>query len=404
MKTRNIIRTETNQYYTQHIAQWLKEHVKDGSLEPQGFPLNLYLGAPTRDDEVMARREEFIRFCKDWQQPVAAGHVEFLEKNYPDIGTQKVPIHLVFDTLADLASWAGHLVEYHSAISKLDVVKRECPELIDSAIDIISSLSNLAEDDFIRFIAVAKWLLAHPESGAFIRQIPVRGIDTRWFEIHRHLLLDFLRAPLKLDPRRLDLLQLGLQPPPHLVTLRVLDHVLRGRVGGLSFFASSSTDLEKLNLKPQRVIFIDDVQTALSLPDIPGAVAIITPTAHAAAAAGISWVANARCQYVGSIDRRSFALLHNLRLYLPSLENVLLNEEIFFQNRDLWTDDDHASFSGSLSALNQTEAFFYRSLVEGAYGQYCRLDLERIPLDVIAQALGVKTDAAQAAEFAALPE
>ena len=144
MKTRNIIRTETNQYYTQHIAQWLKEHVKDGSLEPQGFPLNLYLGAPTRDDEVMARREEFIRFCKDWQQPVAAGHVEFLEKNYPDIGTQKVPIHLVFDTLADLASWAGHLVEYHSAISKLDVVKRECPELIDSAIDIISSLSNLA--------------------------------------------------------------------------------------------------------------------------------------------------------------------------------------------------------------------------------------------------------------------
>ncbi len=405
MKTRNQIRTETNQYYSSHITKWLREHVQQGSGEPQGFPLNLYLGAPTRDEDVAADKEAFKKFCEDWQQPVSAGHVEFLAKAYPELGTLQVPIHLVFDTLADLASWAGHLVEYHSAISKLDTVKKECPELIDSAIEIIAALSNLAEDDFGRFLAVSKWLIAHPDSHAFIRQIPVRGVDTRWFEIHRHLLLDFLRTPLKLDPRRFDLLQLGLQPPPQLVTMRILDHVLRGRTGGLSFLASDVNDLEKLNLKPHRVIFIDDIQTALSLPDIPGAVAIITPTSHVGAVAGISWVANARCQYVGSIDKRSFALLHNLRLYLPTLENMILKEDIFFAARDLWTDDDNTSFSGNLSALTEEEAFFYRSLAEGAYGACRRLDLERIPLPVILQALGVKTSEEEAAsEFASLKE
>lgn len=398
MKTRNIIRTETNNHYLKNITQWLREHVEKGDDKPKGFPLNLYLGTPATDDDALAHKDEFLRFCQDWLQPVPAGHVEFVNKNYPELGNLKVPVHLIFDSVEDLASWAGHLVEYHSAVSKLDVVKKECPDLIDSAIDIISSLSNLEENDFTRFIAVAKWLMANKKSGAFIRQIPVRGIDTRWFEIHSHLLIDFLRMPLGLDPRRYDLLQLGLEPPPQMVTMRVLDHVLRGCVGGMSFLSSDVYNLEKLNLKPHRVIFIDDVQTALSLPDIAGTVAIITPTSNTSQVSGISWIANARCQYMGSIDRRSFALLHNLRLYLPSIENLNLNEEIFYRNRDLWTDDERASYSGALTALNQAEAFFYRSMVEGAYGYNVRLDLERIPMADILQVLGVKTAADKAAD------
>lgn len=390
MKTRNSIRSESSQYYNQHLTQWLKEYVQDGTKEPTGFPLNLYLGAPTRDEEVAVRREEFVRFCRDWQQPVSAGHVEFLPKTYPDIGTQQVPIHLVFDTLADLAFWAGHLVEYHSAIARLDIVKRECPELIDSAIDIIAALSNLEENDFLRFIAVAKWLLNHPHSNAFIRQIPVRGVDTRWFEVHRHLLLELLRTPLNLDPRRLDLLQLGLQAPPFMVTLCLLDAHLRKQVSGLSILATTTANLERLNLKPARVIFIDEVQTAQSLPEMKDSVAILTPTCHLADVSAITWLKQARCQYVGSIDRRSFALLHNLRLYLPHIENVLLHEELFLAQRDLWTYDDKANFSGDLSALQEEEAYFYHALLDGLYGQGARLELERIPLELIVTALGTE--------------
>ena len=84
---------------------------------------------------------------------------------------------------------------------------------------------------------------------------------------------------------------------------------------------------------------------------------------------------------------------------------MILKEDIFFAARDLWTDDDNTSFSGNLSALTEEEAFFYRSLAEGAYGACRRLDLERIPLPVILQALGVKTSEEEAAsEFASLKE
>ena len=62
VKTRNQIRTETNQYYSSHITKWLREHVQQGSGEPQGFPLNLYLGAPTRDEDVAADKEAFKKF------------------------------------------------------------------------------------------------------------------------------------------------------------------------------------------------------------------------------------------------------------------------------------------------------------------------------------------------------
>lgn len=392
MKNRSSIRTEINLFYRNKVNGWLTSHVKEKKDPPADFPVSLYLGAPTLDEEVKKNKDAFLRFCKDWQEPLIAGHVDFLEKSYDGIGTVQVPIHLVFDKPSEVATWAGNLVEYNSAVERLDVIAKELPELVDSALSVISSISNLEASDFYRFTLVCKWLLENRKSHALIRSIPVRGVDTRWFEINRHLLLDFLREKLDLNPVRKDLLQLGLIPPPSLVTLRVLDHVLRGRAGGMSYFSTTCADLEKLNLKPIRVIFMDNVPTVLSLPDMPGTVIIITPVTGLEESCKVSWVANARCQYFGSIDLNSFAKLHNLRLFLPKIESVLMDEETFFAHRDLWTYDDVGTFSGYLGALNEREAWFYRALVDGSYGFGVRLSQERLPLDCVFKALGIKGD------------
>ncbi len=394
MKNRSIIRSEINNYYRAKVISWLASHVKDKRDVPEDFPTHLYLGAPTKDEDVLENKDAFLSFCNEWSAPLPAGHIEFIDKTYEDLGTVKVPIHLVFDTPEELATWAGHLVEYHSAVRCLDLIAHEMPELIDSALNVISSLANLSWIDFERMVAVSKWFCEHRNSAFLTRQIPIRGIDTRWFEIHTPLLLDFLRDYLELNPYRKDLLQLGLVPPPSLVRLVIFDSDIRSKVGGLKLIAASIDELNTLNIRPERVVFMDNLPTAVALPDIKSTVAVITPFNHVRETCRIKWVSSAHCQYLGSVDLRSFAVLHNLRLYLPNIESVLMDEQTLLSNQDLWTNDDVSNFDSAPVALNQAETHLYGCLIDGVYGDHVRLDLERLPLALIATALGADEDLA----------
>lgn len=400
MKNRSIIRSEINHYYRAKVISWLASHVKDKREVPEDFPTHLYLGAPANENDIINNPEAFLSFCKEWSTPIPAGHVEFVERTFDGMGTVKVPLHLVFDTPDELASWAGHKVEYHSAIRCLSLILQEIPELIDSALNVINSLANLDWIDFERMVAVSKWFCAHREGLYLTRQIPIRGVDTRWFEIHSHLLLGFLRDYLELNPYRKDLIQLGIVPPPALVRIVVFDEEISARVGGMKLFACALDEMANLNLRPDRIVFMDNISTAVALPKIKGTMAIITPNSHIREVCEIEWVAKSQCQYLGSIDLKSFAILHNLRLYLPNIESVLMDEQTMLSNQDLWTDNEDYVSNCAPVALNQSETHLYRCLLDGVYGHNIRLDLERLPLALIATALGSE-DESLAREIAA---
>lgn len=399
VKNRSIIRSEINNYYRAKVITWLASRIKDKRDVPEDFPTHLYLGAPTKDEDVLSNKEAFVGFCNEWNNPLPAGHIEFIDKTYEGIGTVKVPIHLVFETPEEFATWAGHLVEYHSAIRCLEYINREAPELIDSALNVISSLANLAWIDFERMIAVAKWFCEHRNSRYLTRQIPIRGIDTRWFEIHSHLLLDFLRDYLELNPYRKDLSQLGLVPPPSLVRMVVYEPSYRNQVGGLRLLATSIEEMHQLSIRPERVVFVDNLPTAVALPDIENTVCILTPVNHIQEVCNVEWVLNSHAQYLGSIDVKSFAILHNLRLYLPNLESILMDEQTLLSNQDLWTNDDLDACEAAPVALNQAETHLYNCLVDGVYGDRVRLDIERVPLALIAAALGAEDIYDEGSEF-----
>ncbi len=390
VKSRNSIRTEINNIYRTKVITWLTEHVKDSHVI-QGFPFRIYLDAPTDDQEVAAHKDEFIAFCDDWHRELAAGKVDFLEKEYPGLGKVEVPVHLVFERPDEVVTWAGHLVEYHTALKRLDIIAEKLPQLIDSSIENISTLTTLDDVDFGRFVEVCRWIITHRNSGSLIREMKIRGVDTTWFEGHRGLLLVFLRAYLKLNPLRKDLLQLGLVPPPALIRIVILDHVLRAKAGNLRYLAVPVKELSELDIKPSRVIFLEDIASALSLPDVPGTVIVVTPSHSLAALCKTPWIANARCEFSGSIDLRSFVMLNNVRVYLPETTSLLMDEQTFINNKDLWTFDDvSAQDLVTPTALTPQEASLYRLLSSGIFGLKVRIAQERIPYEMLCGAIGVK--------------
>ncbi|NLK85654.1 MAG: hypothetical protein GX278_06910 [Aeromonadales bacterium] len=389
MKTRNGIRQEINNLYKNKVISWLSNFIK---TQAPFEPVRIYLGAPTTDEAVVANKDEFKRFCQDWHKEITAGKVDFIEKTYPDIGTIDVPIHLVFDKIDEIAAWAGHLVEYHSAENRLIALQKELPDLVDSGVEHIHFLTSLDDADFIRFLQVCKWLTLHRNSGAYIRQIPVRGIDTVWFEAHRYIILSFLRKYLELNPLRKDLLQLGLVPPPQTVRVLLLDNVLRSKVGGMRDLALTLKDLAKLDIKPRKVFFFDDLSTALSIPDIPGVVIIIMPR-QISEICKISWVSHSQCSYISGIEMRSFALINNIRVYLPNTTAPALTKNVFLKNRDVVSYDDiELDELNPTMALTVEESMLYNLLALGTYGRKARIPQERIPLDVIYEFLDIQYD------------
>ena len=389
MKTRNSIRAEINALYKSKVIAWISDSIKNNK---PADAVRIYLGAPTRDEDVVANKDEFIKFCADWHKEITAGKVDFIEKTYPDIGTIEVPIHLVFEKIDDIATWAGHLVEFHSAESRLKALQHELPDLIDAGVENIHYLTSLDDIDFMRFVQVCKWLCSHKNSNSFIRQIPVRGIDTLWFESHRFLILNFLRDYLDLNPVRKDLLQLGLLPPPQTVRVVLLDNVLRSKVGGLRDLGITVKDLAKLDIKPRKVYFVDDLATALSIPDIPGVVIIVLPS-KLSEICKISWVAHAQCAYLSGIEMRSFAIINNIRVYLPNTKSLTLNKDIFVSAKDLWSFDDiEIEELNSSMALTDQESMLYNMLAAGVFGRRAKLPLERIPLEQIFKLMDIVTD------------
>ncbi len=386
MKTRNSIRAEINALYKNKVINWLSESVKS---KTPSEPVRIYLGAPTRDEDVVAQKDEFINFCDDWHKDLTAGHVDFIEKTYPGIGTIEVPIHLVFDRIDEIATWAGHLVEYHSAEMRLRALERELPDLVDAGVDNINYLTSLDDDDFNRFVAVCKWLCLNKNSHSMIRQIPVRGVDTEWFDSHRLLILNFLRSYLDLNPMRRDVLQLGLLPPPQTVRVIFLDNALRGKTGGIRDLGLTIADLSRLDIRPNKVLFFDDLATALSIPDIPGVVVIVLPS-NVSEVCRVPWVAKAQCSYVSGIEMRSFAIINNIRVYLPNTTSVTLNKAVFDADKDLWSFDDiEIQELNSSMALTSDEAMLYNMLAAGMFGRRARLPQERMPLSQIFELLDI---------------
>lgn len=392
MKTRNSIRNEINEIYQSKVVLWLTEHVKNNH-EIQGFPFRIILDAPAKEEEVNANKEQFLLFCNDWHGELAAGKVEFVEKEFRGVGRIEVPVHLVFDTPDEIVSWCGHLVEYRTALKRLDIVAERIPVLVDSALEHIANLTSLEDLDFMRFVEVCRWILKNPNSGSMIRQMRIRGVDSAWFERFRNFLLLFLRDNLRLNPLRKDLRQLGLIPPPSLIRIVILDPKIREHVGNLRYIACPVAEAAKLSVHPDQVLFMEDLASALSLPDAPSTVAVILPNSALGEMCSISWIAKASTVYLGSIGIDALLRLNNLRVHLPRTQSRLLDEATFFANEDLWTPDfitKEAVPMQSPLLLNRTESELYQLFLARIIKKdSMNIVQERIPFELLCQAAGI---------------
>lgn len=336
---------------------------------------------PPTERAALADLDAARAWVASWQQ---AGHswpieISWAVRNWPRVGSQNVPERAVVRGAESIARLAGAQREWAVLTERLGVlgtmtgVRDDAPATLRFHARAVAALNDA---DFDRLIGVLAWLRNNPASGHRIRELPIRGIHTKWIEARRGLVEGLHRAITGAPG-------LGLREPQPLMRMRVLDPALA--LGSLTDISAPVSDLAALPLHPERVFVFENLATVLAMPNVPGAIVLDGGGHRVELVARLPWAQDVT--YWGDLDSHGFGILHRLRSHGVRATSALMDTETLHEHRDLWVADPEPNVAvfGLLTAEEQ------RALRLLSAAGNVRLEQERIPWDYALQRLALTT-------------
>lgn len=410
-------------------GEWAGRLVAEGTVT-DGFSLGL---KPPTEAQALADRAAAQEWVRSWRDAdgVRGCAVDWERRAWPRIGAQTVPVRVRAadpGALADFADGQDGAAWRTLAARAVAVRERFTAGgrgggdagssgdrgLGDDLAVVVrkhrAAITALDDAAFGQVLGAAEWLAEHRLERMRPRQLPLRGVDSKWFARHRTLVSDLYavltggRSLDILDPEdrvRIRILgadcvgeaeRPGVRPPGE----RGVDASgsIGGRDGsgspggsavlaGLTDLAAPVEQIAALPLRPRIVIVSENLESMLALPPWDGVVATHGSGYAVSVIEHIDWLRDAPVLYWGDLDSHGFAILHRLRTHLPEVTSVLMDEETLVAHRDLWVTEEKPR-RGEFDTLTGHEK---RALARVRDEGDVRLEQERIPWDVALTAL-----------------
>ncbi|MBY0544158.1 MAG: hypothetical protein K2Q14_01250 [Gammaproteobacteria bacterium] len=379
----DIQRLLTRRFASQH-RQWLQTE----SLQ-HSWPLILSLDVPT--ERIAMRSPDAVRaWITAWKNWQGIGQLSWCERRWSILGTQRLPDKLVLENPEAIAIWVGQGVRWQQACMRYQSLVMTWPILANKLPLYFDLLADYSELDFVRLCDLLHWLIAHPKINLYPRQLPISGLDSKWLEGRKKIVLDLFAAIRGEIIHNNDFFACcGLKEPPRLIRMRILDHHLCQNIGGLTDFSAPLEDIARLNIDVKKVIIVENLQTGLALEDMPNTIVFMGLGYAVDIFQHIPWMKQVSCYYWGDIDTHGFAILNCARQYLPHLQSILMNNATLQHCTSLWGAENKPHSLTGLIYLTEEEQMFGESLKAqpGRMGQHIRLEQERIPWEYVSGVL-----------------
>ena len=380
MKFPDDVQKALRRRFASRHRQWL-----EASADPpaaSAWPLEIALGVPT-ENQALKQLEDLRAWIAAWQSWRGAGTLCWGERRWRKLGAQPVPEKLRLADPGAVARWIGEAERWERASRRYRELLGRWPRLGRRLPRYFAVLADYSEADYRRLLDTLAWIDQHPACGLYPRQLPVSGLDSKWFERRKGLLADLIGAARGAAPGAGEVYaRCGLKAPPPLIRLRLLDERLRQKVGGLGDLSAPWPQLAALDLPVRTVFIVENLQTGLAFHDLPGSLVIMQLGYGVDVLARLPWVASARCLYWGDLDTHGFAILNRARSHLPELQSVLMDEATLHGHRRLWGQEQEPHAAQTLPLLTDPERAVYRGIKSHTWGQNVRLEQERIAWDV----------------------
>jgi hypothetical protein len=342
------------------------------------FPLAVHIGKTRLAVDYVARKAELDAFHRD---AAALGlTVRWEERGHRRFQAHELPASA---TWQDEAAYLKALGRFEKANAFREDLALFPPELrawvTARPLDVVENHGVWPE-----LLRVVQWFRAHRRCGLYLRQLPVEGVDTKFFERHRavldKLLLEVQSDAVDATATRFEVRH-GLAWEEPLVRFRFLDPALQAaRAFRVADLAVPAPTFRALPFSGVNAIVTENLRNFLALPPLPHAVAIFGSGDAASVLAGADWLGRTRILYWGDMDARGFAILARLRAAYPATESVLMDAATLEAHR-VWASPAAISPT-KIEGLLPAEAAAVERL--GAEGLW--LEQERIPFKAVSEA------------------
>jgi len=345
------------------------------------WPISTGLGSTT-EQEAMRDMPAVRAWVNAWRQYPGPGTVEWEERQWSKLGTQKLPgrvsfasAEVVADALGEGSRWKlvseryAALVERHPLLAGGPLAKH------------FTVLADYSAEDYRSLVELVDWFARNPASGLYLRQLPIAEVHTKWIEQRKALVTTLVRALNLGVPANADFHQLlGLARVPYRIRLRILCPTLRAHVGGLSDIEAPTSELASLPLRPHALIIVENLETGIALPELPGTVALMKLGHAIQVLEELPWLRDIpRVVYWGDLDTHGFIILDRARRILPLIRSVMMDEATLMAHQSLWVQESTPSSAERLGCLTAEEKNVYDSLRAQRWGRNVRLEQERLP-------------------------
>jgi len=345
------------------------------------FPLLIpYKKLPrTGNPADMLRQKDILR--KESKAVVGYGPtVEFLAVKTRRYADATVPGKIEFTSLADLTRYVGKASEADRILSNAAVVTTAFPEAKAWVAKRTELLSEENERFWTEVCQVVVYFRTNPKPWVYVRELPLEGIHTKFVETNHRLIIDLLgvvaQAALN-EPYTSWQDRLGLRSNSNLVEGRFLDPALAPKLP--QHFLAPLNEWNTCEFTPPPVVLVTENRTTfLTLPAIPGCLALLGKGYAVTRLADIVKIHGSTVYYWGDIDQHGFEILASFRSKLSQVRSVLMDAETADQFAALATRESvEATLPEEFVATNLSEA--ERQLWQRCATTHFRLEQEHLP-------------------------
>jgi len=364
--------------------KWENGHIPRELLCHTGlFPLTFPLKKPNSAEisNSFADVYEWVRVLRDTSRINRGYGYDLVEKEvvHRQSGRNSLPTHAVIPTIDD----ALQLIKKNR---DADIIRKGA-HLILSELTILSEwvqkhpLKVLQyNDDWSSILSVLRWFYEHPNSGLYMRQMDIPGVDTKFVENRKRIiseLLDRVLPETYINQATTSFeLRYGLCEKPKRIRMRFLDPEMF--LYGLEDITAPIEQVALFSPEISTVFITENEINGLSFPYVKDSIVIFGLGYAVDSLNTIGWLKEKDVYYWGDIDTHGFVILDQVRKFLPQTKSILMNEDILLNYRDLWVVEEKP-FLGNLSCLTEAEHQLFNLLQDNSWGENVRLEQERIP-------------------------
>jgi hypothetical protein len=361
--------------------------------DESSFPRRLSLKGPSSGE--MSEQFDTVRKWIAGLRALSHYRIELREFRHRVLGINQVPAAVWVDSLDNALAILGKRAEasrFGDLVSQTRARRAVLLDWLAASPHKALALANV----WGRLLDVVDWLEAHPRPNVYLRQVDIPEIDSKFIEVHRGVLMQWLDLVLpadSIDPSTVGVAgfarRYGFREKPERVRLRALDPAQAPFPGaGDADLTLDASTFAGLQLSVTRVFITENEVNFLAFPPVADSLLIFGAGYGFDILAQAGWLRQCEVYYWGDIDTHGFSILDQLRARLPHARSLLMDRATLLEFEAHWGAEEKPTLR-DLHRLDEHERALYDELRDNRIRPNLRLEQERIGFGWVKRAVSV---------------